>query len=70
MDSSYSRNADFPKAGIVPSNTHSQDIAEGRRELARLIGRLLAHEWLQKQRTGSNDQALETAGDPKTIHSA
>ena len=27
-----------------------QDIAEGRRELARLIGRLLAHEWLHKQR--------------------
>jgi len=28
------------------------EIAEGRRELARLIGRLLAHEWLRKQRSG------------------
>jgi len=70
MESSCSRNADFPQVGTATPNTQSQDIAEGRRELARLIGRLLAHEWLQKQRSGDNGQAPATAGDPKNTHSA
>ena len=38
-------------------------IAEGRQELARLIGRLLAHEWLHKQRTGKRGRDHEEAAD-------
>jgi len=34
--------------------TQPPEIAEGRRELAGLIGRLLAHEWLHKQRSGKH----------------
>lgn len=38
---------------VAPS-AQPPEFAEGRRELAGLIGRLLAHEWLRKQRSGKN----------------
>jgi hypothetical protein len=39
------------------------EIADGRRELARLIGRLLAHDWLHKQRTGRRGHDHDNAAD-------
>jgi hypothetical protein len=57
MDSSDSRNTDLPQVGTAAPNAPSQDIAEGRRELARLIGRLLARHWLQEQRAGRSSSA-------------
>jgi hypothetical protein len=43
------------------SEVQTVDRTEGRRELARLIGQLLAHEWLAKRR--SEQEANESSGD-------
>jgi hypothetical protein len=61
MDSSSSRDADLPHVGTAVPNAQRQDVAEGRRELAQLIGRLLAHNWLQEQRASRQGQTAETA---------
>jgi hypothetical protein len=53
MDLTPSRNAVLPQVDRAAPNAPNQDLVEGRRELARLIGRLLAHRWLEEQRAGS-----------------
>ncbi len=52
MNSTDSHEHDSSDA--VTPIAQSPEFAEGRRELAGLIGRLLAHEWLRKQRSGNH----------------
>lgn len=47
----------------------SPEIAAGRRELARLIGRLLAHEWLHQQRTGKRGHDRDNAANDEAARS-
>jgi hypothetical protein len=42
-----------PVTGETPT-ARPPEVAEERRELARLIGRLLAHQWLHEQRAGTH----------------
>ena len=59
----------FESPQMLATNPIAQppDIAEGRRELARLIGRLLAHHWLQEQRTSPHRPGRENAANNQTM---
>lgn len=47
------------------SQDAGQDVSAERRELAQLIGRLLAYRWLAKMRTGRGDRAADTSESPE-----
>jgi transposase InsO family protein len=44
-----------------PSRSTQDAGQEGRKELAQLIGRLLAHHWLAKKRAGRGTRAVDTS---------
>lgn len=49
MDASESRDSDQPQNPTADEHSPRSDVASRRRELARLIGRLLAKRWLRQQ---------------------
>lgn len=67
MSSVDSHKCDSPQTAASTPIAELSDVAEGRRELARLIGRLLAHEWLARQRTGKQGRDSENTPDKKAL---
>lgn len=65
MHSVDSRKHDSSQTAAESPVVPPSDVTEDRHELARLIGRLLAHEWLARQRTGKQGRDSETTVDEK-----
>jgi hypothetical protein len=54
---------DVTQAGTPANVVGDQEIIHGRQELARLIGSLLAHRWLERQNAGGRCPARKKAAD-------
>ena len=62
-------NSESPQAAAAEPIAQPAETADGRRELARLIGRLLAHHWLHQQQTRDHRSAGESAADDHSMRS-
>lgn len=70
MDPTANADANPPQNRVGEREANDKDIVSKRRELARLIGRLLAHRWLEQQRIRNKSQSAKRTADKKTTPSA